>query len=94
MTTFPSKLEGLVHEVLNLTVNVAQTDDGDEVTYEEIFWEPSISYITPVGLDTAAYIGPSNRRTEKMNTFLYLLYSLFYILILLFKSKLNIFGFE
>ena len=47
VTAYPEALEGLVNEELNITVNVVQADTEDEVAVEEIFWEATISYITP-----------------------------------------------
>ena len=58
VTAYPAKLKGLVNEVLNLTVYVDQTSDEHDLILQEIFWEPTISYITPVNTDDLmAYAG-------------------------------------
>jgi len=51
VTAYPKTVEGLVYEVLNFTVNVDQTESDNGVIFEEIFWEPTISFITPVNSD-------------------------------------------
>lgn len=64
VTAYPAKLKGLVNEVLNLTVYVDQTSDEHDLILQEIFWEPTISYITPVNTDDlmayAVKVGENN----------------------------------
>ena len=55
---YPKSVEGLVNDVLNITVFVNKIDG--EFIVDEIFWEPTISYIEPVNKeDSSAYTGIS-----------------------------------
>jgi len=54
-STYPDSVEGLVNDVLNITVFINKIDE--KVIVDEIFWEPTISYITPVNKgDSRAHI--------------------------------------
>ena len=59
--TYPERLEGLVHEDLNITVLIVQNSSGNTDIVEEVFWEPTISYIET--LDT--YAGQNQRQPIK-----------------------------
>ena len=58
VSMYPKSVEGLVNDVLNITVFVNKIDG--EFIVDEIFWEPTISYIEPVNKeDSRAYTGIS-----------------------------------